>query len=77
MNILVYLKNLNVLYGFKTALFYQLLITSGVYLYVFIETDLDSVWFSILYLRSIGVSSWFCPNDNYSEQSSSAFDLTF
>lgn len=41
------------LYGFKTTLFCELLITSGVYLYVFIETDLDSVWFSILYLQSI------------------------
>lgn len=61
----------------RRALFCELLITSGVYLYAFIETDLDSEWFSLLYLQSIGVSSWFCPNGNYSEQSSSAFDFTF
>lgn len=57
----------------RQALFCELLITSGVYLYAFIETDLDSEWFSLLYLQSIGVFSWFCPNDNYSEQTSSAF----
>lgn len=76
-NILVYLKSLNVMYVLRQALFCELLITSGVYLYVFIETDLDSEWFSILYLQSIHVSSWLCPNANCSEQLSYAFDLTF
>lgn len=51
----------------RQALFCDLLITSGVYLCVFIETALDSEWFFILYVQSTGVSSWFCPNDNYSE----------
>lgn len=76
-NILVYLKSLNVMYVLRQVSFCELLITSGLYLDVFIETDLDSEWFSILYLQSTHVSSWLCPNDNYLEQSSFAFDLTF